>query len=453
MVPPRGSTADMPYKVLGQVVLASHYALRMALWKTCNNPLALLLGKPSFEWHKANVNTLAVVPYSQTKIFGKRASLRIEAVVEGNITRLTVPVLHPSNTFYPLNKEAAVLNDFSWNFVLACAGMSLYNTSYFEHKSSLKQFQRNDDTKVNWGALGTDLVTFVKATRRYEVAKNDVVDLSEFPAHILAILKENKIQLTSASPGRSPSLSLAQELWRKGVASHVELDYPNLQRARGVQREGGFKELARAREAHRKGGFLSLRKGLETQRKKGFPALRRGTETQRKQGFPGVLKSVENQRKNGFGNLAKGRDTIVKNALERRAQKLEDDIANGIAPEVAVERDAMRKDRRIDVIAQQRAEAVGLGVNQLKEIERDLSDKAGMKIGKWREKHPLESLSKGQYDIYASGPAVIAKRNAQSKAEQRAHAIYQERVKAAGSGVEKLKKIERDTSQEGWAGH
>jgi hypothetical protein len=192
VVPPRGSTADMPYKVLGQVVLASHYALRMALWKTCNNPLALLLGKPSFEWHKANVNTLAVVPYSQTKIFGKRASLCIEADVEGNITRLTVPVLHPSNKFYPLNKEAAVLNDFSWNFVLACAGMSSYNTSYFEYKSSLKQFQRNNDTKVNWGALGTDLITFVKATRRYEVAKNDDVDLSEFPAHILAILKENK---------------------------------------------------------------------------------------------------------------------------------------------------------------------------------------------------------------------------------------------------------------------
>ena len=127
---------------------------------------------------------------------------------------------------------------------------------------------------------------------------------------------------------------------------------------------------------------------------------------------------------------------------------MEDDIANGIAPELAVERDARLKNRRIEhVIAQEKAKAVVLGVTQLKEIERDLSDKAGMKIGKWREKHPLESLSKGQYGVYASGPAVIARRNAQSKAEQRAHAIHQQRAKAAGLGVEKLKKIERDLAK------
>jgi hypothetical protein len=120
IVPPHG-TNELPHKVLGEDVLAIHFALRMALWQTCGNPLGLLLGKYSYKWFKSNIQTLAIIPYSQTKIFGKRASLYIEADQNGNVTRITLPVLHPENAFYSINDDAASLNDLSWNFVLACA--------------------------------------------------------------------------------------------------------------------------------------------------------------------------------------------------------------------------------------------------------------------------------------------------------------------------------------------
>jgi hypothetical protein len=146
---------------------------------------------------------------------------------------------------------------------------------------------------------------------------------------------------------------LAQELWRKGVASHVELDYPNLQRAREVQREGGFKELARAREAHRKGGFLSLQ---------------------------------------GAGDPAQ-------EGLSSSAQRNRDPTQTGLL----AKRNAQSKaEQRAHAIHQERAKAAGLGVEKLKKIERDLAKKAGLVISKWREKYPLESLHVGRHDDYAS---------------------------------------------------
>ena len=132
VVPHRGTTNGvMPYKALGDEVLAIHFGLRSALWQACKTPLALLLGKPSFKWHKANVTTSAVITYSGQKFFGERASLRIEADANGKITRLAFPVLHPSTAFYHLDEATASLNDLSWNFVLACAGFTSFNDDYF----------------------------------------------------------------------------------------------------------------------------------------------------------------------------------------------------------------------------------------------------------------------------------------------------------------------------------
>lgn len=42
--------------------------------------------------------------------------------------------------------------------------------------------------KVNWGALGQDLIAFAKATRRYESASKTIVGLNDFPDDILKVI-------------------------------------------------------------------------------------------------------------------------------------------------------------------------------------------------------------------------------------------------------------------------
>jgi hypothetical protein len=117
---------------------------------------------------------------------------------------------------------------------------------------------------VNWGALGADLITFVKATHKYEIAKRSVVDLSEFPAHILAALRDKKINLTGVAAGESPSLKLAKELGRLRVATHEELDWPYPRVWQGIFCEKGFPNLRRGREVHGQQGYFGLQKGRET---------------------------------------------------------------------------------------------------------------------------------------------------------------------------------------------
>jgi hypothetical protein len=311
VVPPRGSKEGgggaMPYDIFGADVLSLHRDFRLALWNSCNNPLALLLGKPSFEWYKKNIRCIAI-PFSKSKIFKEQAKLRVETDEEGNIVRLALPVLHPSTAFYSLENDTAGLNDMTWNFVLACAGISSYNATYFQYRNSLKQDKRRDEIdseiKVNWGAMGTDLVAFVKATRKYETATKEIVPLSEFPQHVRDILKERSIKLTGFAHELSPSQVLAQELWRQGVATKKELDYPNLMNAR-VARVKAWAVRTNAGNAR-------------------------------------VL--AYEQQHGGF------HESVRKKQIEADKQ----DLANGVAPEVIAGRVAERKcGRRMHVTAQE----------------------------------------------------------------------------------------------------
>jgi hypothetical protein len=107
--------------------------------------------------------------------------------------------------------------------------------------------------------------------------------------------------------------------------------------------------------------------------------------------------------------------------------------------------EATSADHRLNQI---RAEAVGLPVTQLRDIEQDIAEKAGMSTVAWRKQHPFESLTKGQYDIHKDGPAVLAKRNTQSLLEKAVLATHHARANATGIRVEKLKTVERKLSKE-----
>lgn len=76
--------------------------------------------------------------------------------------------------------------------------------------------------------MGSDLITFVKATRQYEKATKAIVPLAEFPQSITDTLAKKKITIRNALDGRSSSLKLAIELCRLDVTSDYELQSPRL---------------------------------------------------------------------------------------------------------------------------------------------------------------------------------------------------------------------------------
>jgi hypothetical protein len=146
-----------PYrKILSKQAVALHHELRYDLWRASDTKLNLLLGVPSYAWHKKYVGNVRSIPFSDTKIFEKRAALRVELDAKGEIVRLALPVYHPTNFFIPRlqsdYEDLAKLQDQYWNFVLACAGVDNYNVDYFEYKFSQVSHDEIDAAPlVDWG--------------------------------------------------------------------------------------------------------------------------------------------------------------------------------------------------------------------------------------------------------------------------------------------------------------
>jgi hypothetical protein len=205
---------QQPYKQLGRDVLAIHTKLRNDLWQVSTAPLALLFGEPSNKWHKANITSTHVIPFSDLKIYGGCASLRVECDIWGNITRLTLPLFHPTAIFYGnLSVEDTQLNDEIWDFVMACAGIKTYIFEYFEYLRSIKTEQRRAHNVVDWGQTGVDLVTFAKVSRKQELKTKQLLDISDFSEYIMAVMNTKGIKV-AALPGRSLILRLSAELVR-----------------------------------------------------------------------------------------------------------------------------------------------------------------------------------------------------------------------------------------------
>jgi hypothetical protein len=79
-----------------------------------------------------------------------------------------------------------------------------------------------------------------------------------------------------------------------------------------------------------------------------------------------------------------------------------------------------------------------------------MAKKAGMKVGKWREQRPLETLSGGQYGASEKAARKTAqeKKATRKSLDAKLYDTHKARAKAAGSSVKKLIRVERELARE-----